>query len=223
LQAEEWLNHQPEMSFPTTPIITNFTGANEDPLSEGGTWGGPTQNGRGLLQRLNNVAKASASVSTSYAQYYNPAIYGPDCESYTTIAVLPVNGVVVHARIQNPGNATTMELYAGVYSPGIGWRIFRCLNGSSFTQVGSTTASPAAQVGVGIGLEVIGTTLTLKHYTGGQWNDRVTGADSSIAEAGFIGLQVDDTTASIDDFGGGTIDTGSAYRTHMGWPRRRVI
>lgn len=200
------------MSFPTTSVLSNFTGADEDPISEGGNWytTGPFRFGGVLNERLSNQTVRDQDITTGDSgSLWQVAQYGPDSEVFATIAALPGAGenVTVWCRIHNPGNATTAEGYLGQWINGTGWNIYKMLTGSDFTEIGTTAASPSPIAGDKIGLEVIGTTLNLYHYTGGAWNLRVTGTDSSISGAGYIGLEfgANATEAAFDDFGGGTI------------------
>lgn len=200
------------MPFESTPVRTNFTGANEDPLSEGGNWAGPTRNGGRQCERNTNAAAHSNNPNASAAatSYWAAAQFGGNCESYATMSVVPTTngrGLSVWARIHNPGNATTMEAYLGVWTLATGWRLFKVTSGATFTQIGSTTTTPNPADGDKIGLEVIGSSLTLYHFTGGAWVSRVTGTDTAITGAGYIGIEfsTSETAARFDDFGGGTI------------------
>lgn len=193
------------MPFPMSPVLTNFTGADESPLSESSAWSGPTQNGQGTLRRLSNAA-AAATTGISPWQSYRVATFEADVEVFVTVPTLPASGgsVACWARITNPNNASTMQAVLGVYTVGTGWRIFECTGGSNFAQIGSTTASPAMAAGDKMGIEIIGTQIKLKHFTGGSWNDRVT-ATTTITGGGNIGLELSDSTVRADDFGGGNL------------------
>ena len=202
------------MAFPTTSVLSSFTGSDEDPLSEGGAWSGPVLNGGRLVERLSNMAAHSNNPDATNAasMYWNATQYGPDIEVYASVPTYVASAtrsVAVWGRIHNPGNATTMEAYIGAYTNGVGWRLFKVTSGSTFTQIGSTTASPALVSGDKIGLEVIGTSLKLYHFTGGSWVERCSGTDSAITGAGFIGVEfgIGNTDSRMDDFGGGTVVT----------------
>jgi hypothetical protein len=203
------------VAFPTTSVLTSFTGSDEDPLSESGNWTGPFRNGGRQCERVVNAAAHSANPDDNLAatSYWQGAQFGPDVEVFATIPVVPDaagDGVAVWGRIHNPGNATTMEGYIGHFVNGTGWRIFKCLTGSTFTQVGSTTASPAPTNGEKLGLEIIGTALKLYHFTAGSWVERVSGTDSSITGSGYIGIEfaIDSANERLDDFGGGAFAVG---------------
>lgn len=196
------------MPSPTTPVLTSFTGADEDPLSEGAAWAGPTQSGKRQLRRLTNMAHRSATGTAAEGQSYRGAGTGPDSEVYATIATVPTaagEGVAVWCRIQNPGNATTMTAYLGAWTKGTGWRLFRVHSGGTFVQIGATQATPDPVAGEKIWLDVTGSALALRHFTAGAWVDRVTSTDTNITVAGYIGGEISGGVGDLDEFGGGTV------------------
>jgi hypothetical protein len=201
-------------AFPFTPVLTFFPGANEDPLSESGKWLGPIQNGVFQAELNTNEAAHSQNPSlASPAQSYWTTQFGPNIEAYATMSVVPVtagHAVAVWGRIQNPGNASTMKAYIAVYTAGTGWRVYRCINGSSFTQLGSTVASPVPSNGHKFGIEVIGTQIKLWYYNGTSWSALITTSDTQISGSGYIGLEFGASTgtARLDAFGGGTSSSG---------------
>lgn len=204
------------MAFPTTPVLTGFTGADENPLSEGGTWSNPIRNGGRLLERIGNAVGHGGPGDNAATGYYNVAQFGGDLESYLTVPVLPdaASGIAAWGRIHNPNNATTMEAYLAVYTTGTGFRLFKCTAGATFTQLGSTDAT-AMTAGEKLGLECIDTTIRCLHFTGGSWVQRVSATDSAITGAGFIGIEFSTSngTGTGDDFGGGTVVVGSLIRS----------
>ena len=60
------------MAFPTTPILSSFTGANEEPLSEGGVWIGTQriENSPSItkMRRVSNQAGAGSLLDVLDAQ-----------------------------------------------------------------------------------------------------------------------------------------------------------
>jgi hypothetical protein len=209
------------MAFPTTSVLTTFTGADENPLSEGGNWalfGAGAESAP--CARLSNQAKNGSDVTNNLParSYWTPSQFGPDVEAYATIATLPNSGkgTSVFGRIHNPTNDATYEGYLAVYTTGTGFRLFKCLSGGTFTQIGSTDAT-AASAGDKIGLECISTTIRCLHFTGGSWVQRVSVTDSSITGAGYIAIEFasnDLGSGRLDDFGGGTV-VGSAVPHSM--------
>lgn len=194
---------------PVTSILSTFTGANEDPLTEGGAWSStPIVNGStALMQRLSNVAAKSAS-GTGQARQAWVASYAADQEVFCTVPTLPGagQGVGVFARVQNPGNATTCKAYAGFYTPGTGFRIFS-ISGTTFTQRGSTSATTMS-AGDKLWLSCNGTSIVLSVFTSGAWTSKVSVTDSNVTGGGQLGIELDDATGRIDDFGGGALKAG---------------
>lgn len=206
------------MAAPTTPILSTFTGGDEDPLSEGGNFAGPVRNGLSQCRRVSNQAAHSlTATSVSATSYWTPTQFAADQEVYATVPVAPptsTQAVSIWGRIHNPGNASTAEAYIGAWAKDIGFRIFKMLTGSSFTQIGSTDSTALAN-NDGMWLNINGTALTLYHFTGGSWVQRVSTTDSSITGAGYIGMEFGtlETDARLDDFGGGAVGTGLAWIT----------
>lgn len=221
------------MAFPTNGILSTFTGTDEDPLSEGGNWNGPTETGQNRPKRVSNAISVTTAPGTAW---WTPATFGPDTEVYLdTIPTIPTagKGIAVQARIVNPGNASTAALYLLVWTNGTGFRYFKMTAGGTFVQIGTTYSGHTLANGEGIGLTVTGTgTVTLTGYykSSGVWTAIPTGTDASspLNAAGFIGVQVEDNLMSADGFGGGTISAGGGGTTpppvggaFLNWFRRK--
>ena len=71
-------------------LISDFTGSDENPLSEGGNWANLNSSGNPLL-RVSNAT--SASVAAASASYWTPANFGADLEAYATITTLSSGSV----------------------------------------------------------------------------------------------------------------------------------
>jgi hypothetical protein len=191
------------MAFPTTPVLTTFTGTDESPLSEGGAWAGPMQNGQGQLRRVSNHAQA-ALAGVAPHQSERVTVYGADQEAYGFWQTLPASGqgFAVWARLTNPDNVATAQAVLAVYTEGTGFRIFEFTIGTTFNQIGSTNATVAAD-NQGIGIELIGTAVKAKYWNGSAWSDVVT-TTTTIAGAGQIGLELNGADITAGSFGGGT-------------------
>lgn len=196
------------MAFPTTSVLTTFTGADEDPLSEGGNWAGPTRDLTSHLKRVSNAVARSA-ISGTVGDYWTPNTFGPDTEVFCTMGgTFDESGgtIQVMGRVQNPTSDTIFRCYLAAYTQGTGFRCFKDID-TTFTQIGSTDAT-VASVGDKIGLEVIGTAIKCYHFTGGSWVQRVSGTDSDISTAGNLALEIaSSNNMRADDFGGGTVIT----------------
>lgn len=194
------------MAFPTTPVLTNFTGANENPLSEGGAWAGPVRTGGQLrCQRFSNQAEA---INGSTGESIWNTTFAADQEVYAVISALPAAGIGfnIFARCQSEGTASA-DYYNLSYTEGTGWRYFKMID-EGFTQLGGVISTLVAAVGDSCGFSVIGTTLQGYHKpAAGSWATLgVSQTDSSVTGAGKIGFSLSDSdTAAFDNFGGGAV------------------
>lgn len=189
------------MPFPNTGILDNFNRANGDLGASwtadilGASWPTP--------DIASNQCKADAGNSWS-AGYYNVATYGPDCEVYATIPVIPAGGSVrLMARITSPGSGGTVDGYE-IETYGADSYLTVCVNGVRTT---ISVLSSGFSAGDGLGLECIGSTITgYRKPAAGSWGSIGTVADFAVSSAGYVGiLFVNEATARLDDFGGGTV------------------
>lgn len=198
------------MAFPTTSVLTSFTGTDENPLSEGGNWSGPIISGENAMQRVSNTAKASTT-SANNNSYWTVSTYGADVEAYATLGGTGTgNDYQVFARVLNP-NSGTMSGYSLLYREGGAFLRLRSWTSGAPTTLGTDITISALANGDKIGIEIIGSTLTAYTYTGGSWASKGTRTDSTYSAAGYIGISINDTGpggSTLDDFGGGTISGG---------------
>lgn len=193
----------------TTPIITSFAGANEDPLSESGNWTWPINGTNNSLQVVSNqVKRGNQNASAQGQAYYDTQVHGPNCEVYLTMLVGEASLTVgaaysVVCRIQNP-NLASFNGYYGSWRDATGWRIFKAVNGS-FSQIGATETGFNPVAGDKIGMIANGNNIVLGHYSSGVWVERVNTTDSSVPGPGYLGIEFNGTEPIADDFGGGTI------------------
>lgn len=194
------------MPAPTTPILTNFIGANEDPLSEGGAWAGPMQNGQGQLQRLTNDAFASGAGVAPH-QSYRQKVYTADQDSFGFWGTLPAagQGFACWGRITNPNNATTAQAVLGVYTEGTGFRIFEFTGGTNFAQIGGTNTTVATD-NQGLWLNLASNGASLYQYINGGWALMIS-TPTSILGIGRIGLELNGANIYATGFGGGSTIT----------------
>lgn len=198
-------------SFPTTALLSSFSGADENPLSEGGNWLGSIANGGASAQRLGSHA-AGTSSSGSISTWHTAAAFA-NCEAWVpSVSTLTGSGkgFGVYVRGQNRGNATTAACYLFIYTPGTGFRYFKLTGGTSIVQVGSTFTGYTMQAGNGIGMSAKGTSSTVLqgYYLVNGVGIAVppfTDSSSPITAAGVFGFDIDDTTGRITGFGGSGI------------------
>jgi hypothetical protein len=185
------------MAFPSvTTVLDNFNRADESPA---GGWTDIV----GVSQVfINRWAPIDITPTRSTL---NAATYGPDSEVYATIQTKDSVADSRHGVIARYNPATDAG-YIGWAETKAGtdeWFIFRRDSGGAFTQLGSTGTAEFAAADK-IGLEIIGSTLNLYHFTGGSWSLRVTASDSTYSAAGRLGLYSFAASARFDDFSGGT-------------------
>lgn len=190
------------MAFPTTGVLDTFNRANENPLAA--PWAGPVIPFTNVLK----IVSAKCVADTAAGEMYRGA-YGADEEAYVTISVLPVTftPLYVYVRLANP-NTASLDGYAFFYADPGDYRIFRIDNNvlTSLNTFSSTTLAS----GDGIGLEAIGTTITIYKRIAGVWSSVGAVTDATYAAGGAIGLAINDTTGAVVNFGGGTVVTAGA-------------
>ncbi|MFY9561413.1 MAG: hypothetical protein WAQ52_14365 [Terriglobales bacterium] len=199
-------------SFPTTGILDNFNRADETPLGNG-NWTCPAQVGAHNLQIVGNVVVVTNNLSNNDC-YWSSASYGSDSESYVTITALPASTqcAAVFARGSNL-NTSNFAAYWAEYCAVSGasndtFTLYRFVSGRS-TAIASGTQEVSA--GDSIGLEVIGTRVRMLYKPGsGAWTQILSVTDSNISGSGRIGMHEEDTSATLDNFGGGTVNSCSA-------------
>jgi hypothetical protein len=200
----------PEVTFPQTAVLDDFNRA--DGASLGANWlhtyaAGQAANFDGGIS--SNQAYNPDS-GTAHPLYYTVAQYGPDCEAYVTMPVLPAagSGMIVGARISGVGGAGYSGYAAGIVIGAAGndaFEINRIDTGVS-TLLRATYIADAANSSA-IGLEIRGSTITMFYkVSGGSWLQIMSVTDSTYASAGYLLLILpNDGSARYDDFGGGTV------------------
>lgn len=189
------------MAFPTTDIITNFPGADEDPLSEGGAW----QN-NGMQPSTPRVRLVSNEADTQAAggdcqSVYNTS-FAADQEVFATISEVPSagQGIAVWGRIVDQ-NTSGVDAYLCYYDSG-NFGLAKCVNGT-VSGIGTAT-SKTPSIGHKIGLSMSGTTIEAWYYNGSSWSLDQSLTDSSVTGAGYLGIELNQG-GRFDDFGGGAI------------------
>lgn len=191
-------------TFPTTPILDTFTGA-DGTSPPGPNWTNNVAGTGNGLKIMSNRCVGAATGWTYDNAYWHVADFGPDCEVYCDIAKLDVNDdvVTVRARIQQEGSSAVdlYQFHARRATETDPWRFFACVN-NTFTQLGGDILQ---EVGTNekIGLEIIGSTLTGYRWVSGAWTVMGTRTHTAISGAGKLGLELRKDSAA-DNFGGGT-------------------
>lgn len=197
------------MAFPTTGILDNFNRADEGPPPTGWRSEGLVGASSGLIVQ-SNTCKDSTADGGVYA-----TSYGPDSECFYTWSTLPANGQSCRlgVRISTPGGSTSgyeLRVNRVDANPGADILYLRLDSGAA-TQLGATIndTDGALSSGVKFGMDVSGNTITGYVNRSGSWSSYSSQSDSTYTAAGYIGMRCSDTSALFDDFGGGTVSSGT--------------
>jgi hypothetical protein len=218
------------MAFGDSAVIDNFNRANAGPPPSANWSRGCIQFGAdtGLIVTSNTCERGSVSGSYRQGGYWNAATFGPDCEVFVTVTTVPAadaGGVWLYARLTTIGSGTTDGYAVGVERAGGSfnqWGLYRIDNAGA-TILGSAITQAVAN-GDGVGLEVVGSTLTAYHKpSAGEWTSLGTRTDSTYTGAGNFGMEHLATPPDIfvDNFAGGTVAAADAVLVVP--PVRRVF
>ena len=123
------------MGYQEAPILTTFTGSDENPLSESGNWAKLNSNVTANVRRVGNRI-ASGDDAQRPGVYWTLQDYGPNVEVIGTVPVLPPLGQWsprLIARVQQAGGANTWDGYFagfGRFGPPDYFYIYRITNAS---------------------------------------------------------------------------------------------
>jgi hypothetical protein len=194
------------MAAPTTQLITDFAGADENPLSEGGIWqAGALTAGGNDMQKVSGQAKSIGTGTGLNSRKVASKIYSRNQEAWCTVPALPAAASVVGlwCRISGEPTSSTVVGYVGEYLVGTGWRIFSCVPPFNFTSIAGVDATVMA-AGDGMWLSCQDDVISFYHFTGGVWVLRNQATNSDVPGGGKIGIEIFDDSCAIDDFGGGS-------------------
>jgi hypothetical protein len=201
------------VAFPINGVLSTFTGADENPLLEGGGWGGPIASGNTQLRRLSNAATSNGALSQSYWS----AAFGPDSEVYVDVPVLQEAGqrISLFLRIHDPGNAATASCYRFSFGIPNTFSYVKLTSGSSYSTL-ATFTDHTLVAGESLGFTALGmASVVLQGYykSAGVWTPvaaSATDASSPIDTAGYIGLEASYAASDLvrfDNFGGGSVNS----------------
>lgn len=176
-------------------LVSDFTGADENPLSEGGNWAKLDSAGN-ALQRTSNAATSASAIG---AGYWTAANFGPDVEAYVTLAVTQTNARVL-ARVQGEGGAATFDGY--VVSALSTTTDVRRFTDAVSTLLRSTTHAFTWANGDKLGIAAKGSTIQAWRQASGssEWDLICSAHDTTYASAGKVALSAPSTTVRFDDF-----------------------
>lgn len=185
-----------------TSILDDFNRANSNALganwTEGFGWGLNTDL-RIDSNQLDNLTGATSDA------YWNVSSPGADVEVYATIATLPGNGEWVDLVARATTGASGDGYMVEVYNDGGSYDIYLLRIDNTTASILGSVVSSGLSAGDGLGMRIVGSTLTAWRRQSGVWNTVGSSrTDSTYTAAGRLGIIVTGTTANIDDFGGGT-------------------
>lgn len=194
------------MAFPSTPILDNFNTTGSQALTARAGWGATAFGGGARGTYSTDGTPTLATSAATAGNFWNSS--SVDCECYFTVAAFNnvADTMKVAARITVAGSSPTFYCVECDFSTTTDFQIVKYVAGAR-TALG-TNPSTTVVANDGIGISVIGTTITSYYRSGlaGAWVVKETVTDATITGSGFIGgFQHDFSNAqSIDDFGGGT-------------------
>lgn len=194
------------MAFPTTSVIDTFNRADASPAT-GWTTTAIFSGDQQVKTLTNTLTDVSASLWCSSIYSSTGTTFGADSEAYYTISA---NGapIEVFIRIQNPATGSVNNYFAHMDCPTNSLQLWKTVANAQ-TQLGSSVATTEAN-GDSVGVEAVGTSIGAYFKTAaGSWVSKIAQTDSAVSGVGCIGIAMQDSSAKIDDFGGGTVVSGS--------------
>lgn len=208
------------MAFPTTSVLEYFEG------TLAGWVNVPNPLGNAPLAIDVASHTAMSSVSPGFSSGIWNATYGPDCECFYTVSTKGNTSEEIAVVVRITGTGATHSCYALMWEASGAWRLIKVTGGN---QDGAAIDSGSQVLANGdmIGISAVGSTITgyRNPAAGGGWAAVGSGTDATYGTAGYIGLDIYDTTYRLDDFGGGTIGdsppppgggSGGGQRMRMG-------
>jgi hypothetical protein len=190
-----------------TGLLDDFNRGDGDP---GTNWLSPVYSTFAEL-----VIATNTLAHNGWSANYWLSLLQEDQEVFCKIAAVPsTNIAALIARLQNPGNDSTINHYSLEMDGGNSY-IAKVVAGAR-TQLGGNLGVTFAANDLGA-LTTKGTTIAAWRNTGGGWTNIGEVTDSAIPGTGYIGVvNSNDATFAIDDFGGGSISDPTA----TSFPRR---
>ena len=194
---------------PLTPVLDNFNRAdNSGP--PGPNWTHMPGLSSGASNDLFISGQQITGRAGADADYFNMQPFAADSEVYVTVVAKPsvnLDIVALLLRYQNP-SLTTSSGYQAWFINENGatdqYRIVLRTNGETGSVLASTTG-PELSPGDQLLFRAIGTSLQLWRGSGGVWTRILATTDSTIRQAGYVGLLTHNSTVRLDNFGGGTL------------------
>lgn len=181
---------------PIASVLDNFNRTAENPLSDGGNWSSTKLDL--TTANLQTNGTQLTTITNAVGEAYRTSC-GPACEVYATITTFS-SGFDLWLRANSPGasrNGYFLE------SGSSNQRIYKVINGTT-TAIGVVFGSAPASGDTWL-FRAAGTTLEVWRKRSGTWTRQYAMNDSSITGGGYIAVSIWNSTAVVDDFGGGSI------------------
>lgn len=189
------------MTFPTTGILDDFTRANENPLSDSGSWTCPLWAGDSNMAVISDQCAAENPSNDSDA-YWNLG-FNAYCEAYATV-IDPTAGIpYIYACITSEGTSDVSGYMLWLQSGS--FFVDRFDDGAS-TEILSGSLTQAAGDSYGISVDTDGTIGVWQQPSDGEWSSVGSTSDDTYT-SGKIGFgwsgAGSDPLAVYTSFGGG--------------------
>jgi len=196
--------------FPTTSLLSEFVGPDENPLYENGAWAQYAD--RFPLQRFNNGAIVTEEFAVN-GMYWTRDTYIGLAEVWACTSGGGLGAALETWRVALWQDDPDSKIgYLTYYGGGIGeeYVIRRYDGGGSFTGIASLdTAGPSK-----IGMRLTPTHVECWAYFSGQWNFIVSAADATYRGTFFAAVEMEEQ-GGIGNLGMGCFGAGVINRQHI--------
>lgn len=194
--------HGEQVDFPTTDVLDGFNRADENPLSDGGAWNGPTRDNFELLRVVSNQAAHHDGTGAQGAMYRDDQVHARPLEVFITCTVRSTGDFGIDYCIQNPGGPGTLDGYRW-QTNGAVLQLYRITNGTFLKISGDYAINAVDGDSLGVRLRADGV-HELYYQTGGVWSLVDDTIDDDTYTDGFVGFLLSPIAAMrAEDFGGG--------------------
>ena len=178
-------------------LLSNFTGADENPLSEGGNWTILDTHSSGTnFKRLSNKAVGTLGGPGFNNTYWVPANFGPDVEAHGTLGAFTGGSAAgISFRGSSPGATPTYYIASASSTQA---QVARYIAGSFVSLI---TIPATWAVGDQFGVAVNGSEISIYRFPSGgsAWAFVGSVRDTAISGAGNVGLYSSDTATGFSD------------------------
>lgn len=200
------------MAFPNTPVLDNFNRSNQGPPPSS-SWSGPYYGDPDGLIVAGNLCRGNNS-SFFNSNYWNVFTVSDPCEIYVDISVHPNNGQDLWLEFVSGTLATPNGYGIDYHFNGTDgkWQFTKFTNGAQATLNSLQTITGGFVNGDGWGFGLNNGVLSAYRRSSGTWSSLGTATDNTYKGPFNLGLEMNGTTTTIDNFGGGSVPHGRKTR-----------